>query len=276
MTSVEVWAPAFARVLKEPLAVGDVFSAAEDRHFPGQRWCRLCETHVRAGKELERHAKEHQRELDRWRKGGRRAAEKANADRLRAINRERALEKKVLGQAPGDGSGPSSGGRHEPTKTKEAPRMATTTSKTAGRIKPLSDAKEKKVISDVEKAFANESDDFKKGAIVYGRKLMKLSDGLRASRPPVPPALIGSDREKTRATCASVAKAIGLDPAKVGLGSAATPAEALAGATAEKVEEQKKSKATGSKKKSGAKSAAKKNGSGSKKKATPKAAVAKS
>lgn len=250
MTGVEIWAPAFAKVLREPLSAAAIFSTAQAAN--GQKWCNLCETSVRLGAELDRHARQHQHELDAWRKGGRREAEKAATARLRELNREKALEKKVLGRAPGGGDvHPSpSGGRHEPTKKKEERSMST---KTTGRIKPLSDAKEKKVIADVEKTFANKSADFKKGAVVYARKLMKFSDGLRSSRPPVPPALQDDDREKTRATCASVAVAIGLDPAKVGLSKAATPAEDLADAVGEKVEQSKDTKSSKTSAKNGSK-----------------------
>lgn len=124
-TAVEIWAPAFARHVKEPLAADAIFSLAGQRD--GERWCNLCESYVPCGAALARHAREHQRELDRWRSGGRRAAEKANAERLRAINRERALTKRVLDRAPGDGSGPSSGGRHEPTSRRESIMASTDT-----------------------------------------------------------------------------------------------------------------------------------------------------
>lgn len=264
-TTVETWAPAFAR-LQEPLAAEEIFSLAGQRG--GERWCNLCETYVRVGRALKQHAKQHQRDLDAWRKSGRRAAEKKATENLREVNRERALEKKVLGRAPGDGTGgvSSPGGRHEST-TKKEERMSSTTT---GRIKPLSDAKEKKIVSDVETAFASKSEDFKKGAVVYARKLMKFSDGLRSSRPPVPPALQDDDREKTRATCASVAEAIGVDPAKVGLSKAATPAEDMADAAGEKVEEAKDEKTSKAKSSKSSKSSAK---NGSKK---PAAAAAKS
>ena len=121
--------------------------------------------------------------------------------------------------------------------------MATTTKKSENRIKPLPEAREKRLVTTIETTFKSRSADFRKGAIVYGRKLLKLNAGLRASRPPVPPALMSDDREKTRATCASVAKALGLDPVKMGLATSPTVAEDLQDAVAEKTKSKPKAAA---------------------------------
>lgn len=208
MTTPEVWVPAFAKVLPKKLTAEVVFADVEDWRVPLKRWCRLCETYVPFG-ELVEHVEQHERERSEF------TYVRIRSDR-----------------ASGGGATPSDGRPNRPGK--EVTHMATTVKRAA-----LPETREKALTSAVEKEFSSRSEDFRKGAVIYGRKLMKFDAGLRSSRPPVPPALQSDDRAKTQKTCADVATAIGLDAEKLGLTAAATPADDLADAASEKKETEK-------------------------------------
>jgi len=101
-TPVEVWAPAFEKVLPGKIEPGRIFSSAGERE--GSRWCVLCETYVRFG-EQKRHARAHGREREAWRRRGRRSAEQQREGERRQVERLRREEEKVLGRAPSGAGG---------------------------------------------------------------------------------------------------------------------------------------------------------------------------
>lgn len=105
-TPVEVWAPAFAKVLTKTLTPEVVFVDSEDWRVPLRRWCRLCETHVPIG-QIAAHVAEHERERQKF-DGGKKGKE----DR-----------------APGGVGETPSGGRPTGQTTTERKQMASTDEK---------------------------------------------------------------------------------------------------------------------------------------------------
>lgn len=88
-TPVEVWVPAF-HWLPE-LTVENTQAVFRDG-----AWCNLCETRVPWG-EREPHVREHRRELREFGRDAERRRRREATERLRLVNRERRLERKVLG-----------------------------------------------------------------------------------------------------------------------------------------------------------------------------------
>lgn len=92
-TPVEVWAPAFEWL--GDLTVDNVCPPPASWDHDQRAYCRLCERRVPVS-EREAHVREHRRERASWRKSRTRTHERAARTRLRTINRERRLERRVL------------------------------------------------------------------------------------------------------------------------------------------------------------------------------------